>query len=97
MEVLEEEELANMRAHQDEFDHIRAAELAEAQRMEEAEKRRHEEKERRLEQERLRLDNERTMAKKIAARGFSHRLVCVFLVYVCLIFGFLCSTESGYV
>mmetsp|Transcript_20521 Transcript_20521/g.68717 ORF Transcript_20521/g.68717 Transcript_20521/m.68717 type:complete len:224 (+) Transcript_20521:411-1082(+) len=31
MEVLEEEELKNMRAHQEEFDQIRAAELAEAQ------------------------------------------------------------------
>jgi hypothetical protein len=40
MEVLEEEELANMRAHQEEFDQIARAELAEAQRMEEAEKRR---------------------------------------------------------
>ena len=29
MEVLEEEELANLRAHQDEYDQIRAAELAE--------------------------------------------------------------------
>ena len=75
MEVLEEEELANMRAHQDEFDQIRAAELAEAQRMEEAEKRRAEEKERRLVQERERVQNERTVAKKVAARGFAHRYI----------------------
>mmetsp|Transcript_7969 Transcript_7969/g.18797 ORF Transcript_7969/g.18797 Transcript_7969/m.18797 type:complete len:362 (-) Transcript_7969:55-1140(-) len=75
MEVLEEEELANMRAHQDEFDQIRAAELAEAQRMEEAEKRRAEEKARRLEQERERVANERTLAKKVAARGFAHRYI----------------------
>jgi len=75
MEVLEEEELANMRAHQDEFDHIRGAELAEAQRMEAAEKRRHDEKERRILQERRRIEDEKTMAKKVAARGFSHRYI----------------------
>jgi len=75
MEVLEEEELANMRAHQDEFDQIRAAELAEAQRMEEAEKRRADEKERRLQQERQRVANERTLSKKVAARGFAHRYI----------------------
>jgi len=50
MEVLEEEELANLRAHQDEYDQIRAAELAEAQRMEAAETRRAQEKERRIKQ-----------------------------------------------
>eukprot|EP00292_Cryptomonas_paramecium_P012587 CAMPEP_0113691576 /NCGR_PEP_ID=MMETSP0038_2-20120614/18531_1 /TAXON_ID=2898 /ORGANISM="Cryptomonas paramecium" /LENGTH=364 /DNA_ID=CAMNT_0000613243 /DNA_START=156 /DNA_END=1246 /DNA_ORIENTATION=+ /assembly_acc=CAM_ASM_000170 len=75
MEVLEEEELANMRAHQDEFDQIRAAELAEAQRMEEAERRRFEEKERRLAQERERVANERSVARKVAAQGFAHRYV----------------------
>ncbi len=92
MEVLEEEELANMRAHQDEYDHIRAAELAEAQRMEEAEKRRYEERERRMDQERRRIDNERAMAKKIAARGFSHRYVCV---SVCLWVGGFCDGQYG--
>jgi len=75
MEVLEEEELANMRAHQDEFDQIRAAELAEAQRMEEVERRRAEEKERRLQQERQRIADERAVAKKVAARGFAHRYI----------------------
>lgn len=75
MEVLEEEELANLRAHQDEYDQIRAAELAEAQRMEAAETRRAQEKERRIKQERERVSNERTVAKKVAARGFSHRYI----------------------
>uniref|UniRef100_A0A7S4NE24 Radial spoke protein 3 n=2 Tax=Guillardia theta TaxID=55529 RepID=A0A7S4NE24_GUITH len=75
MEVLEEEELKNMRAHQEEFDQIRAAELAEAQRMEAAEVRRAEEKQRRVEQERERVANERTVSKKVAARGFAHRYV----------------------
>lgn len=75
MEVLEEEELANLRAHQDEYDQIRAAELAEAQRMEAAETRRAQEKERRLKQERERVANERIVAKKVASRGFSHRYI----------------------
>ena len=35
MEVMEEEELANMRAHQEHFEQIRNAELAETQRLEE--------------------------------------------------------------
>jgi len=75
MEVLEEEELANMRSHQDEFDQIRAAELAEAQRMEEVERRRHAEKERRIAQERQRIEDEKAAASKVAARGFSHRYI----------------------
>jgi hypothetical protein len=50
IEVMEEEELANMRAHQEQFIQMRAAEIAEAQRMEEAERRRYEEKERRAAQ-----------------------------------------------
>jgi radial spoke head protein 3 len=44
LEVLEEDELSNIRAHQEEFDQMRAAELAEVQRMEEAERRREQEK-----------------------------------------------------
>ena len=75
MEVLEEEELANLRAHQDEYDQIHRAELAEAQRMEAAEARRAQEKERRLKQERERVSNERLVARKVAARGFSHRYI----------------------
>ncbi len=39
MEVMEEEELAAMKAHQEHFEQIRNAELAETQRLEEAEKR----------------------------------------------------------
>eukprot|EP00294_Goniomonas_avonlea_P016186 CAMPEP_0114552940 /NCGR_PEP_ID=MMETSP0114-20121206/7389_1 /TAXON_ID=31324 /ORGANISM="Goniomonas sp, Strain m" /LENGTH=332 /DNA_ID=CAMNT_0001737843 /DNA_START=220 /DNA_END=1218 /DNA_ORIENTATION=+ len=75
MEVLEEEELANMRAHEDQFDQIRAAELAEAQRMEAAERRRFEEKENRLKQERERLEREREVSEKVAARSFARRYV----------------------
>merc|ERR1712216_74974 len=58
MEVMEEEELAELRAHQEEFVQLRNAELAETQRMEEAERRKFEEKERRLKQERERLEKE---------------------------------------
>ena len=59
MEVMEEEELANMRAHQEHFEQIRNAELAETQRLEEAEKRRSQEKERRVQQEKERVARER--------------------------------------
>ena len=72
MEVLEEEELAAMRAHQEEFDHIRNAELAETQRLEAEEERRIEEKENRKKQEMARLDREREVAEKVAARAFAH-------------------------
>jgi hypothetical protein len=75
MEVLEEEELANLRHHQDEFDRIRNAELAETQRMEAAEKRRYEEKQRRLKQEVERMDSEASVASKVAARTFAKSYV----------------------
>ena len=71
MEVMEEEELANMRAHQEEFIELRNAELAETQRMEAAEKRRYEEKERRLRQERERQQREREENEVVAAREFA--------------------------
>jgi hypothetical protein len=54
---------------------MRAAELAEAQRLEEAERRRQEEKEARLEQERRRLARETEVAVKVAARGYASRFV----------------------
>jgi FKBP-type peptidyl-prolyl cis-trans isomerase len=75
MEVLEEEELANLRHHQDEFDRIRNAELAETQRMEAAEKRRFEEKQRRLQQEVERMNAEQEVASKVAARTFAKTYV----------------------
>lgn len=71
MEVLEEEELANMRAHQQKYEQLRNAELAETQRMEAAEKRRVDEKERRKAQERARLQKEQQARDKIAARNFA--------------------------
>ncbi|EOD35803.1 hypothetical protein EMIHUDRAFT_252544 [Emiliania huxleyi CCMP1516] len=63
MEVMEEEELASMRAHQKHFEQIRNAELAEAQ---EAERRRQEEKEARIAQEKQRLEREKAVSAKSA-------------------------------
>merc|ERR1712023_528284 len=71
MEVMEEEELAELRAHQEEFVQLRNAELAETQRMEEAERRKFEEKERRLKQERERLAREQVLKEKISAAAFA--------------------------
>jgi len=71
MEVMEEEELANMRAHQEHFEQIRNSELAETQRLEEAEKRRFEEKERRVGQEQERVEREQQVTEKVAARTFA--------------------------
>jgi len=71
MEVMEEEELAELRAHQEEFIQLRNAELAETQRMEEAERRKFEEKERRLKQERDRLEKEQVLKEKVAAAAFA--------------------------
>ncbi|KXZ49444.1 RSP3 protein [Gonium pectorale] len=71
MEVLEEEELAAMRAHQEHFEQIRNAELVATQRMEAAERRKLEEKERRVLQERERVERERVVRQKVAASAFS--------------------------
>jgi Radial spoke protein 3 len=51
-QVMEEEELAAMRAHQEHFEQLRNAELVATQKMEQAERRKVEEKERRLAQAR---------------------------------------------
>mmetsp|Transcript_18394 Transcript_18394/g.39214 ORF Transcript_18394/g.39214 Transcript_18394/m.39214 type:complete len:347 (+) Transcript_18394:1-1041(+) len=71
MEVMEEEELANMRTHQEHFEQIRNTELAETQRLEEAEKRRTEEKQRRVQQEIQRVKEEQAVTEKVAARTFT--------------------------
>jgi len=71
MEVMEEEELAAMRAHQEHFEQIRNAELVATQRMEAAEKRKLDEKERRLAQERDRLEREKQVREKVAAQTFA--------------------------
>merc|ERR1719158_2793335 len=71
MELMEEEEPAELRAHQEEFVQLRNADLAETQRMEEAERRKFEEKERRLKQERERLEREQVLKEKVAAAAFA--------------------------
>lgn len=71
LEVMEEEELASLRAQQRLFEENRNAEMVETQRLEEQERRRREEKERRMQQQREALMNEKETAKKIAASAFA--------------------------
>lgn len=71
LEVMEEEELANLRSQQRAFQELRNAELVEQQRLEEQERRHREEKERRMKQQKEILRKERETADKIAARAFA--------------------------
>ncbi|GAQ78880.1 hypothetical protein KFL_000200320 [Klebsormidium nitens] len=71
MEVMEEEELAAMRAHQEHFEAVRNAELIATQRMEAAEQRKLAEKARRLEQERARALAQKAAQEKVAAQTFA--------------------------
>ena len=71
MEVMEEEELAAMRAHQEYFEQLRNAELVALQRVEAAEIRRMEEKMRRIAQEKERVEREKAMREKVAAQTFA--------------------------
>lgn len=71
LEVMEEEELANLRAQQRIFEELRNAELVEQQRLEEQERRHREEKERRMKQQREVLKRQKETADKIAARAFA--------------------------
>lgn len=71
LEVMEEEELANLRSQQREFEELRNAELVEQQRLEEQERRHREEKERRMKQQKEILRKERETSDKIAARSFA--------------------------
>lgn len=71
LQVLEEEELAAMRAHQEHFEHIRNAELVATQKLEQAERRKVEEKERRLQEAKERVEREKVVREKIAASMFA--------------------------
>eukprot|EP00940_MAST-03C_sp_MAST-3C-sp2_P001333 g1333.t1 len=73
-EVLEEEELANIRAQRAKFEQLRNVELAEVQRLEAEMRRRVEEKERRVRQERDRMQREEEVMKKIASRGMARKI-----------------------
>ncbi|XP_054617815.1 radial spoke head protein 3 homolog isoform X2 [Dunckerocampus dactyliophorus] len=72
LEVMEEEELACLRAQQRAFEEMRNAELAEVQRLQEQDRRRREEKERRISQQQEALKREQETAEKIAARAYTH-------------------------
>ncbi|NXY70341.1 RSPH3 protein, partial [Glareola pratincola] len=71
LEVMEEEELAHLRARQRAYAELRNAELAEAQRLEEQDRRYREEKERRNRQHMQMLQKQKETTEKIAARAFA--------------------------
>ena len=75
LEVMEEEELANLRAQQRQFKELRNAELVETQRLEEQERRHREEKERRMRQQADVLRKERETGEKISARAFAQVII----------------------
>ena len=71
IEVMQEEELAAMRAHQEHFEQSRNAELVATQRMEAAERRKAEERERCIAQEKQRIEREKATREKVAAQTFA--------------------------
>ncbi|NXT02069.1 RSPH3 protein, partial [Jacana jacana] len=73
LEVMEEEELAQLWARQRAYAELRNAELAEAQRLEEQDRRYREEKERRRLQHMKMLQKQKETTEKIAARAFAQR------------------------
>ncbi|NWX30616.1 RSPH3 protein, partial [Notiomystis cincta] len=73
LEVMEEEELAQLWSHQRAFTELRNAEFAELQRLEEQDRRIREEKERRRLEHLEKLRKQKETAEKIAARAFAQR------------------------
>ncbi|NXU15223.1 RSPH3 protein, partial [Pardalotus punctatus] len=73
LEVMEEEELAQLLSHQRAFTELRNAEFAELQRLEEQDRRIREEKERRRLEHLEKLQKQKETAEKIAARAFAQR------------------------
>ena len=71
LEVNEEEELKAIRRHKELIEHQRNVELADVQRLEEAEKRKFEEKQRRLEQREKVQKAQNELRNKIASRGYA--------------------------
>ncbi|CAF1011303.1 unnamed protein product [Didymodactylos carnosus] len=71
IEVAEEEELAEIREQQREYEEMRNAEMIELQRLEEQERRLRAEKERRMKQAKDALQLEQEIQQKIAARAFA--------------------------
>ncbi|XP_061924524.1 radial spoke head protein 3 homolog [Entelurus aequoreus] len=75
LEVLEEEELACLRAQQRAFEQLRNAELAELQRLQEQERRRNEEKECRIAQQREAVRKEKETSEMIAAQACAQQFL----------------------
>ncbi|XP_025021042.1 radial spoke head protein 3 homolog [Python bivittatus] len=73
LEIMEEEEFDDLRAHQCAYQEFRIAELAEVQRLEEQDRRHREEKERRKAQRYKRKENQAMVSKKVAAQGFAQQ------------------------
>ncbi|KAI5773744.1 RSPH3 [Gulo gulo luscus] len=73
LEVMEEEELANLRASQHAYEELRSVELAEVQRLEDQERRHREEKERRKQQQWEVVYKHNETSQKVAARVFAQR------------------------
>ncbi|XP_034756837.1 radial spoke head protein 3 homolog [Etheostoma cragini] len=73
VEVMEEEELACLRAQQRAFEELRNNELAEVLRLQEQERRHSEEKRRRIAQQKEVLKKEKETAEKIAARAYTQQ------------------------
>jgi len=91
IEVMEEEELSNLRQQQRQFQELRNAELVEQQRLEEEDRRRRLEKERRMEQQSEAIKKEAETSEKIAARAFAQSYLADLVPSV---FGLL--SENGY-
>lgn len=71
LEVLEENELREIRHRQEIFEQARNAELAEVQRLEAEAKRKYAEKQRRLDEEQRRLSAQAELEEKVAARVYA--------------------------
>ncbi|NXX94895.1 RSPH3 protein, partial [Centropus bengalensis] len=91
LEVMEEEELAELWARQRAYAELRNAELAEVQRLEEQDRRYREEKERRKRQHIQMLQKQKETSEKIAARAFTQRYLSDLIPSV-----FKSLHESGY-
>lgn len=74
LEVMEEEEMAELKRQQEEFDQVRAAELAETQRLERAEERRYKEKEAAKAKEAEQMAAQLALAKRLQSRAFAKKV-----------------------
>ncbi|XP_053736935.1 radial spoke head protein 3 homolog [Synchiropus splendidus] len=73
LEVMEEEEVASLKAQQKYYEDLRHAELAEVQRLREQERRRIAERKRRMVEQKKVLEEQHEFAKKITAQAFTRR------------------------